>query len=426
MHIEEIYHLYTQSYKVSTDSRSIPENGLYFAFKGAHFNGNEYAQEAREKGALACFVEEKEFENISQQIYWVESTLITLQKLANYHRNQLKIPFVGLTGSNGKTTTKELIAAVTSMKYKTLCTAGNYNNHLGVPLTILRIDPSYEMAIIEMGANHQGEIKELSAIAQPDIGYITNFGKAHLEGFGGVEGVIKGKSELYEYLLRADKTVLCNEADDLQVKQSIDITHRITFGLPSSDYYFELETHSGNTLSLSFDKVIINTQFTGNYNFSNASAAMSLGLHFGVSIEKMKEALESYVPENQRSQILIQGGKTIVLDAYNANPSSMTEALMNFAQFPGNKTVILGDMFELGKYSELEHQRIVELVEQLSINPAIFVGNQFYEHKDQQGYFYKTKEELEKALDHSLKLTDMILIKGSRAMALETLLPLLN
>ncbi len=425
MNTKGIYELYKQSYTISTDSRHITPKCLYFAFRGEHFNGNEWAAEAKDKGALACFVEQEEFADSQKGIYYVQSSLESLQKLAMYHRQQLSIPVIGLTGSNGKTTTKELIAAVISQKFKTLFTAGNYNNHLGVPLTLLRIDPTYEMAIIEMGANHQKEIESLCQIAQPDIGYITNFGSAHLEGFGGREGVIKGKSELYEYLLYNDRTVLCNDADPLQVQQSSKISKRIRFGTPESDYYFILEKAQHNQLVLSYKGTELKTQLTGDYNFSNACAAVSLGLYFEVDISAVQQAIANYTPENQRSQIISKHQQTIVLDAYNANPSSMQSAIENFDTFEGSKTSILGDMFELGEFSESEHRSIIEEVLAKNWNQAIFVGEHFYNQKTEGAQFYRLREELEKKLQSEKINSKNILIKGSRGMALENIVKLL-
>lgn len=421
MKTKQIYQLYQQSYKVTIDSRKITQDCLYFAFEGTHVDGNAFAQEAIEKGALACFVEKEEYAQPERNIYLVKNTLKKLQKLAKYHRKKIMIPVVALTGSNGKTTTKELMSVVMNTRYKTLYTEGNLNNHLGVPLSLLRIDPTYEFAIIEMGANHQKEIAELSKLARPDIGYITNFGKAHLEGFGGEEGVIAGKSELYDFLQKHHKRALINEADPIQKKKAKRINKTITFGKPQSNYYFELIEGNQNRLCLSYKNTTIQTQLTGDYNFSNASAAISLGLFYDIDISKIKKALESYIPENKRSQVIEQGGKNIVLDAYNANPSSMKAALENFKQFEGSKAIVLGDMLELGDFADTEHRHIIELAQDGNFETMLFVGENFYRQKNEAALFFKTKEELETFLAKNPIIQDNILIKASRGLALETI-----
>lgn len=421
MELEKLYTHYLETHSVSTDTRKIEKGAIFFALKGANFNGNSFAEKAVELGAKIALIDEKEFENEAKGIYWVENVLVALQDLATLHRQKRNIPIIGLTGSNGKTTTKELIASVLKQKFKTFYTQGNLNNHIGVPLSLLSLNDEHEIAVIEMGANHQSEIEQLSAICLPDIGYITNFGKAHLEGFGGVEGVIKGKSELYENLKINHKKVLVNVADTLQVKQSKDISDKITFGSKEADYFIELIHSESNFLVVKCSETTIQTNLTGTYNFSNVSAAIALGLCFSLPIEKIKNGIESYFPDNMRSQILKKGNKQIILDTYNANPSSMEVALINFSAFKGTKTVILGDMFELGNSELEEHQNIVEKAIELNFDSILLVGERFYKttnEKNKSIYKFKSREELFDFLS-STKLSQNILIKGSRGMTLE-------
>ncbi|MEI7486595.1 MAG: UDP-N-acetylmuramoyl-tripeptide--D-alanyl-D-alanine ligase, partial [Chryseobacterium sp.] len=376
MNIEQFYSLFLQSNRVTIDSRKIGENDIFFAFSGENFNAATFAEKAINEGALAVIVEQKDFENKDKNIFYVSSTLEFLQKLAIHHRNQLQIPVIGLTGSNGKTTTKEIIHTVLSEKYNVQYTYGNLNNHIGVPLTILSIKPEHEMAVIEMGANHQKEIELLCTISQPNFGYITNFGKAHLEGFGGFEGVIKGKSELYDYLKNNHQTILVNENDPIQSEKTETYQPKITFGKESSDYNFE-SFSKDHFVGLSYQHNKALSKLTGEYNFTNLCAAASLGIHFGIDFDKIKQAIENYTPTNMRSQIVKKEDKTLVLDTYNANPSSMTASLHNFITFEGSKTIIIGDMLELGEESEKEHQNILKLAQDLRFNEIITVGGHF-------------------------------------------------
>lgn len=420
MNIEQFYPLFLQAGKVTIDSRKIAENDIFFAFSGDNFNAATIAEKAIDEGALAVIVEQQEFENRDKNIFYVPSTLDFLQQLAIYHRSKLSIPFIGLTGSNGKTTTKELIHAVLSEKYNVQYTSGNLNNHIGVPLTILSIKPEHEMAVIEMGANHQKEIEFLSAISKPDFGYITNFGKAHLEGFGGFEGVIKGKSELYDYLKNNHKTIIVNENDPIQIEKTENYSPVITFGNESSDYNFESFSEE-HFVGLSYNGVKAVSKLTGDYNFTNLCAAASLGLHFGISFEKIKYALELYTPTNMRSQVVKNNGRTMVLDTYNANPSSMTASLNNFVTFEGNKTIIIGDMLELGDESEKEHQNILQLAKDLGFNEIITVGKHFKAVNLSPLAFENTASLIEYLKDHKIQ-AENILLKGSRGVALEKLI----
>ncbi|MDN5476840.1 MAG: UDP-N-acetylmuramoyl-tripeptide--D-alanyl-D-alanine ligase [Chryseobacterium sp.] len=417
MNTEQFYPLFLKSDKVTIDSRKVGKNDVFFAFSGDNFNAAIFAEKAADDGALAVIVEQQEFENKDKNIFYVPSTLDFLQQLAIHHRNQLKIPVIGLTGSNGKTTTKEIIHAVLSEKFNVQYTCGNLNNHIGVPLTILSVRAEHEMAVIEMGANHQKEIELLCTISQPDFGYITNFGKAHLEGFGGFEGVIKGKSELYDYLKNHHNTIIVNENDPIQVEKAENYTPKITFGKENSDYQFGLFSEN-HFVGLEYQGIKAVSKLTGEYNFTNLCAAASLGLHFGISFEKVKHAVESYTPTNMRSQVVKKEGRTLVLDTYNANPSSMTASLHNFATFEGNKTIIIGDMLELGEESEKEHQNVLQLAIELAFDQIITVGKYFKSVNPSALSFDNTAELIE-YLKHNTIHSENILLKGSRGIALE-------
>lgn len=417
MNIEQFYSLFLQSNRVTIDSRKIGENDIFFAFSGENFNAATFAEKAINEGALAVIVEQKDFENKDKNIFYVPSTLEFLQKLAIHHRNQLQIPVIGLTGSNGKTTTKEIIHTVLSEKYNVQYTYGNLNNHIGVPLTILSIKPEHEMAVIEMGANHQKEIELLCTISQPNFGYITNFGKAHLEGFGGFEGVIKGKSELYDYLKNNNQTILVNENDPIQSEKTETYQPKITFGKESSDYNFESFSEE-HFVGLSYQNNKALSKLTGEYNFTNLCAAASLGIHFGIDFDKIKQAIENYTPTNMRSQIVKKEDKTLVLDTYNANPSSMTASLHNFITFEGSKTIIIGDMLELGEESEKEHQNILKLAQDLGFNEIITVGGHFKNVNPSSFAFQNTAELIEYLKLNTIQ-SENILLKASRGISLE-------
>ncbi|APD07675.1 UDP-N-acetylmuramoyl-tripeptide--D-alanyl-D-alanine ligase [Flavobacteriaceae bacterium UJ101] len=420
--LENIYTLYTETYKVSTDTRNIEKNSLFFALKGANFNGNKFAQQALEKGALAAIVDEAGYVT-SDKMILVDDVLETLQDLAQYHRRKLGLPIISLTGSNGKTTTKELIVRVLSKKFNIQATKGNLNNHIGVPLTLLSILPSHEMGVVEMGANHQKEIEMLCDIAEPDFGYITNFGKAHLEGFGGIEGVIKGKTELYQYLKKEDKKVLINIDDPIQVEKSKGIQSYF-FGKEKGNVLIREIENSTPFVSVFYSGLEINTHLIGSYNFTNIASAIAIGDYFEIEAEKIQEAIEGYIPENNRSQIMERNGKQILLDAYNANPSSIEVALENFSKLEGRKTVILGDMFELGSHAVEEHQKIVDLALEKQFDQVIVVGEYFYETQKEVIRFRST-ETLIEYLKENNEVNEKILIKGSRGMKLETIVDFL-
>ncbi len=424
MNVISFYPLFLKAAKVTIDSRKIEKDDLFFAFSGETFNAAKLAESAIEKGALAVIVEQKEFENEQKNIFYVPSTIKFLQDLAKHHRNQLDIPIIGLTGSNGKTTTKEIIHAVLSQKYNVQYTFGNLNNHIGVPLTLLSIKPKHEIAVIEMGANHQQEIEMLCELAQPNIGYITNFGKAHLEGFGGVQGVIKGKSELYDYLTDNKQTILVNEDDPIQVERTNGYEPKISFGAETSDYQFS-EFSENNLVGLVYQENQVLSKLTGNYNYTNLCAAASLGLHFDLNFEQIKVAIENYLPTNMRSQVLEKNGKTFVLDTYNANPSSMAESLKNFNNFNGTKTIIIGDMLELGDESEKEHQSILDLANSLNFDEIITVGNEFKKINATSKSYLNSKELSEYLKSNKIESKN-ILLKGSRGIALEQILEFIN
>jgi len=419
MDVSQLYNIYNICNKIVIDSREIEEGDIFFAFSGKNFDASVHAEEAIKKGALAVIIENPKFKNSDKNIFYFNSTLNILQSLAKKHRNILKIPIIGLTGSNGKTTTKELISTVLAQNFRVQFTKGNLNNHIGVPLTVLSIKNTHEIAVIEMGANHTGEIKTLCEISQPDYGYITNFGKAHLEGFGGFEGVIKGKSELYEYLISNNKYILVNQLDTFQNIKTKDYKNKITFGDIKSDYKYSLFTKN-NTVGASFSGIDVLSKLTGEYNFDNISAAISLGKYFGIENDKIKNAIENYIPSNMRSQIEKKNDKTLVWDTYNANPSSMEVSLKNFSKYNGSKTIIIGDMLELGKESKIEHKKILDLAKNLKFEQIICIGNNFKELYKSNLAFDNT-ESAKKYLKNNPIYNKNILLKGSRGMALETL-----
>lgn len=422
MNVQDFYSIYQNAGKVVIDNRKIEKGDIFFAFSGENFNAATLAEKAVEDGASAVIVEQKEFENPDKNIFCVPSTLQFLQDLSRYHRSKIAVPVIGLTGSNGKTTTKELISTVLSEKYNVQYTYGNLNNHIGVPLTLLSIKPEHEIAVVEMGANHQKEIEFLCSVARPNFGYITNFGKAHLEGFGGFEGVVKGKSELYDYLMANQQTVLVNKNDDLQVEKTKNYEKTITFGSSDADYNFE-KFSEDNFVGLIYQGERAQTRLTGDYNFTNLCAAAALGFHFGLDFKQIKSALESYTPTNMRSQVMEKDGKTLVLDTYNANPSSMSASLQNFKSFGGTKTIIIGDMLELGEDSKAEHQNILELAKSLGFENLITVGNSFKEVNPESAF--ANTAELTEYLKTNKITSKNILLKGSRGVALEKIIDFL-
>jgi UDP-N-acetylmuramoyl-tripeptide--D-alanyl-D-alanine ligase len=394
---------------------------MFVALKGENFDANTFAEEALAKGAKYVIVDNPTYATSDKTIFVVDS-LTALQQLATYHREYLKIPIVALTGSNGKTTTKELIQVVLAKKFKTKATKGNLNNHIGVPLTLLSFSKETEIGIVEMGANHQKEIEFLCEIAKPDYGYITNFGKAHLEGFGGIEGVIKGKSEMYTYLKANSKTVFVNLDDAIQNDKTIDF-NRITFSQKDTSANVFINEISANPfVKIKTLTTEINSHLIGLYNTNNINVAITIGNYFGVSTSDIKEAIESYIPENNRSQLINKDSYEIILDAYNANPSSMKVALENFIQLDKtNKIAILGDMYELGEESLAEHKYIVDFLTKNSSFECYFIGKYFFENKSENSnfHFYENFEMFSNSLRNTNWKDKTILIKGSRGMALE-------
>ena len=390
--------------------------------KGAHFNGNEFAEKALEHGASYAIVDEEKYAT-QQQIILVNDVLKTLQELANYHRNILKIPIIGITGSNGKTTSKELIHAVLSKKYRTTATEGNLNNHIGVPLTLLSMTPKTEIGIVEMGANHQLEIANLCEIALPDFGYITNFGRVHLEGFGSFEGVVEGKTEMYRHLKKLGKKVFVNQEDSIQMERSTGMD-RISFGTSGADYEVSFLA-ADPFVSIAFEGIHMESQMIGSYNFANIAAAVSIGKYFGIQTDKIKTAIEGFVPENNRSQIIHRDSNRIILDAYNANPNSMEVAIQNLANLSAPKKVaILGDMFEIGKDTSVEHQQIADLAISSGLDGVYLIGDAFADTdiSGKELFVFKSFEEFRELFkQHSFEDTTF-LIKASRGMALERVL----
>lgn len=423
----ELYNIYKQHPIISTDTRNIAKDSIFFALKGANFNGNTFAGKALALGAAYVVVDEKEFQ-LNDKCILVDDVLKALQDLAHHHRSQLKIPFIGITGSNGKTTSKELLHAVLSRKFNTLATKGNLNNHIGVPLTLLSIGDDVEMAIIEMGANHQLEIEFLCSIANPDFGLICNVGKAHLEGMGGFEGVKKTKKELYDHIRNNNGIAFINADDINLMEMSASVERKEYFGshvnarvsgrILNADPFLSLEIKLKNDTTFSR----IDSKLVGEYNLNNILAAICIGDYFGVELSEMIAGIESYEPSNNRSQAVKMGTNDVIMDAYNANPSSMSAAIINFSKVNAtHKTLILGDMFEMGEESMREHLAMIELVHQLKFTDVIFVGKDFYACKKYEFNFFETTDEAKKYIETIKPSHSTILVKGSRGMKLETL-----
>ena len=423
--LSDLYKQFLNSGKISTDTRQDVSGSIFFALSGENFNGNRFAEEALRKGASLAVIDQKEYDK-GYGYFLVDDTLKTLQELARLHRTKISAKIIGITGTNGKTTTKELVSAVLATEKKIISTRGNLNNHIGVPLTVLDITPETELAVIEMGANHPGEIALLCDIARPDVGIITNIGKAHLEGFGSFEGVIKAKNELYEFIGSTNGTVLVNEEDPLLMDLSKGLK-RITYGFHSELFMSEIKASKPYlTLNWTYkgQQYHCPTRLVGKYNADNIHAAIAAGIYFGISPENINNAITDYQPDNNRSQLLETETNQIILDAYNANPVSMVNALENFIEFqPENPWLILGDMFELGEASLTEHKKIMELLEKSSFQNIILVGKDFHQlnTKGQFISFPSTAEAGKYLADHPVQHAD-ILIKGSRGMQLEKLL----
>ena len=424
MSIEDLYKIFVENPSIETDTRKIKNGNIFFALKGPHFNGNNFAEQALKDGASYCVCDEK-LTITDNRIIYVEDVLKTLQQLAKKHRQQFNIPFIAITGSNGKTTTKELVHEVLSTTYKCYTTKGNLNNHIGIPLTILSIKNDAEIAVIEMGANHLNEIEGYCLYTLPTHALITNCGKAHLEGFGGEEGVKKGKGELYSYILKTNGTVFLNNDYDYLIKMSADINNKISYGSIDATYVgkalkekhlLEVEIIKGANIKN------IQTQLAGNYNLPNVMSAVCIGKYFEVADEKIKNALEAYIPTNSRSQIIKNDTNTIILDAYNANPSSMKVAIENFAEMEGkNKIVILGGMMELGETSLAEHAGLIEMLSRYSWKQVVVAGKDFNNLPSSVLRFNNATEIAAWFKEQHFK-NATILIKGSRSMAMEKVL----
>lgn len=427
MKINNLHKLFLTCNSICTDTRTIKKDDLFFALKGEHFNGNKFAENAITKGAKYTVVDEEEYV-INSDYILVDDVLNTLQQLARYHRTYLNLKIIALTGSNGKTTTKELIKYVLQKKYNTIATKGNLNNHIGVPLTLLSMDKNTKIAIVEMGANHLNEIEFLCDIVNPDFGYITNFGKAHLEGFGSIEGVIKGKSELYNHLKQNDKIIFINTDDVIQTKQLEGYKNHYSFSSFDEAQVHIKYIEANPFVHIKYNGLTIKSRLIGNYNFSNISAAIAIGNYFKVSDIDIKSAIETYTPKNNRSQIIEIETNKIILDAYNANPTSMKAALDSFANLKDEpKIAILGDMFELGQDNDKEHQAIAEYATSLNIDTIYLVGKNFYASTFNSPKINRSKtfDDLKASLKVSPVKNHSILIKGSRGMALERVLELL-
>lgn len=423
MEIQELYQLYLKHPSIQTDTRKLQKNDMFFALKGPNFNGNKFAQQALADGAAYAVVDEEEYA-INEQYILVIDVLQTLQKLAQFHRKQFGIPFIAITGSNGKTTTKELVYAVLKSKYNTYATKGNLNNHIGIPLTILSIPQEAEIAIIEMGANHQKEIESYCAIAMPTHGIITNCGKAHIEGFGGVEGVRKGKGELYDYLEANNGTIFRNTDNDYLVKMSEGVAKQITYGSANANYIGKPLT-SGTFLNVvilnSGNEVNIKTQLVGSYNFANVMTAVAVGLHFDIDIDSIKHSIEAYQPDNSRSQLISIGNNQVIMDAYNANPTSMRAAITNFANtdFP-KKILWLGAMKEMGPDEAKEHRELIDFIGQYSWEEVILVGDEF-KSIDHPYLWFSSSQAAADSIKTKQPEHAAILIKGSRGSRMEVL-----
>jgi len=427
MDIQELHKLFLESDGVCTDSRKISKNQLFFALSGDNFDGNLFANQAIEHGAKLAIIDNAKFK-ISNEFHLVPNVLESLQQLALYHRKWLNTPVVAITGTNGKTTTKELISKVLQNKFNVTYTQGNLNNHIGVPLTLLRFTKETEIGVVEMGANHQNEIAQLCSIALPDFGIINNIGKAHLEGFGSFEGVVKAKTELYDYCRKNNKKVFVNGDDSLLINLSEGLQKTLYGKSETNDIYARFIS-ADPFLALEWKGYNIQSQLVGEYNFYNILAAISVGVHFGVKEKEIADAIAGYKPQNNRSQLTKTANNTLIIDAYNANPSSMELAIKNFGNVKSsNKLLILGDMFELGTTSVLEHQKIIDLVESLKFENAIFIGKFFSEiGKDKISkfdFFLSTNDLMEYFTKNKIS-GYTILLKASRGIQLEKVLELL-
>ena len=424
--IENIYQHFQKAYKVSTDSRKIEDGAVFFALKGENFDANDFALQVAEDGKASLVVADRNDLPKHERILIVDDTLKALQQLAQYHRQQMKATVIGITGTNGKTTTKELVSAVLAKKYKLIHTMGNLNNHIGVPLTLLSIKPDTEMAVVEMGANHPGEIADLCLLSDPDFGLITNVGKAHLEGFGSFEGVIETKTALYRHVKAHGQAVFVNRMNDILWQRS-EGQNRISYGCHSNADYPVEQGQCNPYLSVKWQEQEVRTRLVGAYNFENVAAAIAVGSYFGVEKEAVIEALESYTPTNSRSQVIDTEKNHIIMDAYNANPTSMQAALRNFANICGEQhLLILGDMRELGSASEDEHRNILNLMKELGFKEAYLVGQNFCAYNGNADWkTFENVTDLCQYLESQPVSGKTILVKGSNSIQLGKVLPLL-
>jgi UDP-N-acetylmuramoyl-tripeptide--D-alanyl-D-alanine ligase len=421
MTIAELYSIYLKHPIVTTDSRKIPADSIFFALKGDNFNGNNYALQALENGASYAVVDEPVATN-NNRILQFNDVLSTLQALAKHHREQFNCPVIAITGSNAKTTTKELVHATLNTTYTTYTTEGNLNNHIGIPLTLLKVKNDAKIIVIEMGANHQKEIAGYCQYVLPTHGLITNCGKAHLEGFGGVEGIKKGKGELFDYLRATNGTCFIFNDYDYLVSMSKGIKNIITYGTANANYVGNVVNDNTEFIAINYNNQTINTKLVGNYNLPNLLAALTIGLYFNVEFKKIKNALENYQPSNSRSQLIKKGSNTIILDAYNANPSSMQLAVENFGKINHHKKMVfLGAMKELGDDTKAEHENLVKLLEQLQLTNVVLVGSEFLQTTHGFTYF-STAEAATDWLKQQSITDSYILIKGSRSTKMETVL----
>jgi len=422
--IEQIYKLYSKKYLVTTDSRKIEHGSVFVALKGEHFDGNDFAYQVAEDNVAACVIADRKDLPKHERLFIVDDSLTTLQDLAQYHRIKCNIPVIGITGTNGKTTTKELVSAVLSKKYNIIYTQGNFNNHLGVPLTLLQIKPDTEIAVVEMGANHPKEIEFLCSLAQPDYGIITNIGKAHIEGFGSFEGVVKTKNELYDYLRNKHGKIFLNNDNQILKNLSVNIDY-VSYGKDISSDYHAKVLSSNPYLSIIWDGHTINTKLVGEYNFENIMAAITTGCYFNIEQELIIKAIEDYSPTNNRSQFIKTDKNEIVMDAYNANPVSMYHAIKNFRNISDdNHLLIIGDMRELGCESINEHKEILNTIKELKFNNVIFVGEEFKKVNDNFISFTNVEELITHISKNNIS-GKKILIKGSHSIHLEKLVNIL-
>jgi UDP-N-acetylmuramoyl-tripeptide--D-alanyl-D-alanine ligase len=430
--LEQLYQHYLKHPVICTDTRSITKGCLFFALKGENFDANTFAEKAIDQGATFSIIDNADYAQ-SDQFILVDDVLATLQQLAKHHRQQLDIPIIGLTGSNGKTTTKELIRAVLAERYQTFATKGNLNNHIGVPLSILGINSTIQIAVIEMGANHQKEIEFLCEIAQPTHGLISNVGMAHLDGFGGFEGVKKGKAELYAYLKAHHGTAFVNGSNEdlMEMSNKAALTNVVHYNSAQPNAVCGHLKHSDPLIEFDWSFKGQNHEakanLTGTYNFENILAAISIGCFFNLSAHEINKGLANYFPTNNRSQLTKTENNTVICDFYNANPSSMAAAINNLNSLSATKKIaILGDMFELGEESSVQHAHIIQLAAQSNINELIFIGHHFFNTKDgYNAHFFSTPSEAAAFIKAQHWKGTLILLKGSRGMALEQLLPLL-